>query len=240
MMAIDNELASDNAKKLFNTITCNDFEVKKLYENEQLYYDFISVLGRYTVKDTLFKTNTPDKMKDIESWYNPTDEALALLLLENGIHRWIKKLDLKKQRNNQIWLVKLTKADNKSLPPYRYTQCSVGEGENEKHRNEGWGLYGITRYTELVKECKHFRTTAKFTSFSEKLLSSLKGPTLTLSQKRLKRKRDAESQIGCAEKLQQLFQMPELKVDFDINTSMPMISYEANNTLEGSEEDGHI
>ena len=242
MMTIDSELASDNAKELFKTLTSDKFEIENLYDNEHLYYAFISVLGRYTVKDTLFKTNTtPDKMKDIESWYNPKDEALALLLLENGIDRWIKKLELKRQRNEQIWLVKLTKSDIKTLPSYRYTQCSVLEGDNGKLRNDGWGLNGITRYTELVKQCQHFRTTTKFTSFSDKLLSSIKSTTLSLSQQRLKRKRDTQSQIGSAEKLQKLFDTPELKIDFGgPSTHMPMISFEENNNIDMPEEDGRV
>ena len=101
-MTIDSELASENAKKLFETITDDKFDIKLLYEDEHLYYAFISVFGRYTVKDTLFRANTQDNIADIESWYNPKDEALALLLLENGIQRWIKKLELKKNAINSL------------------------------------------------------------------------------------------------------------------------------------------
>ena len=239
-MTIDSELASENAKKLFETITDDKFDIKLLYEDEHLYYAFISVFGRYTVKDTLFRANTQDNIADIESWYNPKDEALALLLLENGIQRWIKKLELKKKRNKLIWLVKLTNEDNKTLPPYRYTQCSVGEGENGKHKNDGWGLKGITRYAELVKECEHFRTTTQFTTFTSNLLSNLRSPTLSQSQYRLKRRRDAQSEIGSAEKLQKLFERPELKVNFGPSTPIPTDSHENMYNPVGDEPDGQV
>jgi hypothetical protein len=79
----------------------------------------------------------------------PSDEALALLLLENSEYRWNQEFERKKKGED---------VNEDHLPPTMYT--SLGQNKQQKgftRKYGGWSQAGIHRFNELVKKVRDDR-----------------------------------------------------------------------------------
>ena len=160
MMVRINGKSNSQTDLLFDKITKPNFSINELHEDIELYYAFISILGRYVVKDSIYRANHPSSPSEIDKWFNAKDEALAMVLFENGIDRWNVEIRKKMEQNkNSFWLVELTKAEEQKLPPYKYTQKTKPVGSI---MNDGWGYDGISRFITLLQKCESFRNKPVF------------------------------------------------------------------------------
>lgn len=74
-----------------------------------------------------------------------SDEAMALLLLENSSSRWNREFELKEERGEKVEIFE------EDLPPTKYT--SAGYNKQQKgftKRNKGWKQAGIDRFNEIL------------------------------------------------------------------------------------------
>lgn len=201
--------------KLLEYLMKDTFEIEDIYDNESLYYAFISIMGRYVVKDTTYRANLPTTIDDFERWFNERDEALAFLLLEHGLNRWKEEIKMKKDNNPEtFWLEKLSKEEERNLPPYKYTQKKNSKSEG-LFLNDGWGNEGINRFVDLLTVCENFRRTAKFNKFSNKIIESIRTPTTGLNRKKRLREEAAKEEWDNATKMKALFQKKAFQNTFD-------------------------
>jgi hypothetical protein len=82
----------------------------------------------------------------------PSDEALALLLIENSIHRWTREFEIREVKGEQHQI----KEDE--LVPSKFT--SSGSNKRQKgltKRYKGWTQAGIQRFNVLLDQVKEDR-----------------------------------------------------------------------------------
>ena len=165
---------SDLKKKLFDCLENDIVNPNSYHDDPELYYTFISLLGKKVVRDVAFKSNIPHNSKHFDKWFNPRDEALAFLLLENGLERWKAEIEAQKEVDKEdCWNVKLSKSEEKHLPPYRFTQRSLDQDEDDIGKgliNDSWGLEGISQYRILLNECAAFRKKKEFKVFADQVI----------------------------------------------------------------------
>ena len=219
MISITNQKSNKHTDTLFAQITKPDFSINAFHEDKDLYYAFISILGRYVVKDTIYRGNQPTAPKHVDTWFNAKDEAIALVLFENGIDRWNAEINYKKEQRDSFWLVELDKEAERTLPPYKYTQKNKKAGSV---MNDGWGYEGISRYITILQKVEAFRKTPLFLTFSENIITSMRSGTQKRGNHKRKRQQDALREVEEAKKLAKLFNSKAMHKRFDI-------SFDANN-----------
>ena len=222
MIAIANHKSQKHTDTLFAQITKPDFSINAFHEDKQLYYAFISILGRYVVKDTIYRGNQPTAPNNVDNWFNVKDEAIALVLFENGIDRWNAEIKYKKAKRDSFWLVELDKEAERTLPPYKYTQKNKKTGSV---MNDGWGYEGISRYITILQKVEAFRKTPLFLTFSEHIITSMRSGTQNRGNHKRKRQQDALRELEEAKKLAKLFNSKAMHPRFDIpydDNTMPI------------------
>ena len=213
MIAIANHKSQKHTDTLFAQITKPDFSINAFHEDKQLYYAFISILGRYVVKDTIYRGNQPTAPNNVDNWFNVKDEAIALVLFENGIDRWNAEIKYKKAQRDLFWLVELDKEAERTLPPYKYTQRNKKAGSV---MNDGWGYEGISRYITILQKVESFRKTPLFLTFSENIITSMRSGTQNRGNLKRKRQQDALKEVEEAKKLAGLFNSQAMHAKFHI------------------------
>ena len=216
---VQNQEVSPMKRKLFETLEKNIVSPDDYHSDAELYYAFLSVLGRKVMRDSAFKSNVPDNKKDFEDWFNARDEAMAFLLLGNGLERWNAEIDLLRQKSvsNMFWNEKIDKEDEKNLPVYKYTQRKVSNEDNESSiQNDGWKLEGITTYRDFLKQINAFRDSDSFTSFAQQVINlandNLDGKSI---RKRKKIQSSTTNDIENNKRLRQLLDEEEMNFKFD-------------------------
>ena len=224
MVARVNDKSNTQTDLLFDEITKPRFDIDAFHEDKDLYYAFISILGRYVIKDSTYRANHPSASAEIENWFNAKDEAIAMVLFENGVERWNAEIRKKMETNkNSFWLVELNKADEKNLPPYKYTQRNKTIGSV---MNDGWGYDGISRYITILQKCESFRKTPEFVEFSDNIVNSVRTSTQKRSNEKRKRYSHAEKELENSKKLADLFKSHQMNSRFDhatLGTALPFL-----------------
>jgi len=94
----------------------------------------------------------------------PSDEALALLLLENSLLRWTAEFD-------KVGRGEVVTKDDKQLPKPLYTSSNNHRGELKgfTRRYGGWSDQGIARFNELYKMVRDDRV--KHSSWFDEIMA---------------------------------------------------------------------
>src|SRR5207244_845227 len=102
--------------------------------NNLIYYDFIEFFLSAVVGKKKYKAKTCHYL--LSSYASVSDEAFAILVLENNIDTW---LDMAKR--------KITKGSN---VPRKFTNGGSSKGEVAScQHNKGWLKQGLDRFNEL-------------------------------------------------------------------------------------------
>ena len=104
-------------------------------DNEDLLYIFYVCCVSRSVRKR--KWNESSQTKKLSSFVDPSDEAFAMLVLENNVLKWIDEL-----QNGEV-------IDGSAIRMSLYTQ-------SEKGRK--WSTDGIMRFIELWKVCNEYRS----------------------------------------------------------------------------------
>ena len=217
---IHNREADAMKKKLFGMLEKNIVTPDDYHSDAELYYAFISVLGRKVMRDSAFKTNIPDNKDNFKHWFNARDEAMAFLLLDNGMERWNAEIDLLKQKSetDMFWTEKIDKNDEKKLPLYKYTQRKIpSEEESESSiQNDGWKLEGISMYKEFLKKINKFRHSDSFGTFADTVINLAKEnfDGKSIRKRKLMHASD-ENEIEKNKKLRELLEEEDMNFKFD-------------------------
>ena len=140
----------------------------------ETYVSFLAYIGRHVVRDKHFKSLTHNTSpRDVNDWFTPQDEAIAITIFENGRERWKADFNLRMEEcgSNPAFVTKSKLPKNKihQLPPQKYTETR----KNGRNEPSGWGHMGMKRYCELVQKCKDFHNIEKFVDFSKYTIDCL-------------------------------------------------------------------
>lgn len=124
-------------RKIHDILKCKDDTVLQVYATKVLPF----AVGKQ-------KWNTCSKMVDYYRFVTTSDEAFAMILLENGAPRWLDQL-------------KEEKKSRKDLQNTRYTQ-----GDLITNKAPGWSDEGIERYVSLMGDVSRNQ---KNTNFKQRL-----------------------------------------------------------------------
>ena len=176
-------------------------------------------MGKKVVRDVAFKSNIPQNSKNFDTWFNAKDEALAFLLLENGLERWKAEIEEQKKVNKEdCWNVKLSKSEEKNLPPYKYTQRSLDQDDDDIGKgliNDSWGLEGISQFLTLLKECSEFRKKKEFKNFADQVIAlATKDSGTQVLRKRKMISEDINEEIKRTKELRDLFSESDMIYQF--------------------------
>jgi hypothetical protein len=153
----------------------------KMYE---IFFDnFLPCVIKKSVFDRQVCVATNDK-----TLCTVSDEAFALLLLENSFDRW---LDIYRLRKGQVTPKRGQKRrEFESDVPTKYTKGGFVYNQTDKNNDpKGWNASGIKRYNELFEIVRKDRKTHK--TFTVKWLAKRRAKLLEVVQTR-KRKRPQE------------------------------------------------
>ena len=123
--------------RIHDILNCNDDAILQVYATKILPF----AVGKQ-------KWNTCSKMVDYYRFVTTSDEAFAMILLENGATRWLDKLKEPTKRR-------------KDLEHTRYTQ-----GDILTNKAPGWSHEGIERYVMLMGDVSRNQ---KNTDFKKRL-----------------------------------------------------------------------
>ena len=105
----------------------------ELGDNDLLYLFYTNCVSQSVGKR---KWNQHSKTRQLSSFVSPTDEAFAMLVIENNVAKWMNELRFGKNRNETY--------QYKSL----YTEGKTGRQ---------WNQAGKKRFVYLLKICKEYR-----------------------------------------------------------------------------------
>ena len=123
----------------------------KLRKDKDMYTTFFTRFIQAVVGPELFRQRIQDTQKDNEATLLCTvsDEAFALLLIENNRDRWTDIYDKHKgippQRRGDR-----TKQIDSDIAP-KYTHGGIRYSQNTNKKSKGWNHEGIKRYNELFQ-----------------------------------------------------------------------------------------
>ena len=127
---------NDEGKALLNK------EYRK-FGKEEFEYFIIHLLSRTQPKRTKYNKHTRP-IRSISECFTPSDEAFALLVLDNELQVWEQQLQLERDGKRTIKEMRLGK---------KYTKGYT----NKKGATCGWSRDGITYYNKLRTEIRKIR-----------------------------------------------------------------------------------
>ena len=113
------------------------------FGKEEFEYFLIHLLSRTQPKRTKYNKNTRP-IKSISECFTPSDEAFALLVLDNELHVWEQQLQLERDGKKTIKEMRLGKKYTKGYTNRRGATC-------------GWSRDGMTYYNKLRTEIRKIR-----------------------------------------------------------------------------------
>jgi hypothetical protein len=137
-------------------------QLLKLHEGGEAYHLFLSKLVRRVVGKSRWSNNSTKKL--VSQYVTKSDEAYALLNVENQYDRW-----------TIFWENDSREEEDKvELPGAMYTNCGQsGGGKGTNKKNDGWSTAGMNRFNELHKKITEDRKRASREIFEEKLRADL-------------------------------------------------------------------
>jgi hypothetical protein len=108
---------------------------------DKLYFDFFDKFVKHVVGVANFKSSSTSKY--VSSFVKISDEAFALLVLENCETRWRDML---------------RRGVTKSKLPCKYTDGGLSLNNGRSRTHKGWSNAGLTRYNELFREVRSDRS----------------------------------------------------------------------------------
>ena len=222
------EKSDDNTKTFIDEIFEDNFDVHKFHRDKETYVSFLTYVGKHVVKLKHFKalvSTQNTSARDVNEWFTPQDEALAIVLFENGIERW--KCDFNFRLTNAeenpaaVTRTTLTNEQRQKIPQHRYTDRS----KRKNNLMKGWDVTGMIRYSELVKIVQTFRLTDAYVHFSKHAVDLLQNRKLQRSLKRKSQNHCAEMEAENARKLRTLFADDSMKINFPDNNELMQTTF---------------
>ena len=113
------------------------------FGKEEFEYFVIHLLSRTQPKRTKYNKNTRP-IKSISECFTPSDEAFALLVLDNELHVWEQQLELERYGKRTIKEMRLEKKYTKGYTSKKGATC-------------GWSRNGMNIYNKLRTEIRNLR-----------------------------------------------------------------------------------
>ena len=113
------------------------------FGKEEFEYFIIHLLSRTQPKRTKYNKHTRP-IRSISECFTPSDEAFALLVLDNELHVWEQQLQLERDGKKTIKEMRLGKKYTKGYTNRRGATC-------------GWSRDGMTYYNKLRTEIRKIR-----------------------------------------------------------------------------------
>ncbi len=173
-------------------------EIKKLNErwqqgrkNKKIYTIFFDHFLPCVIKKTVFDRQVSVATND-STLCTVSDEAFALLLLENSYSRW---LDIYQLQKGEVTPKRGQKRrEFESDVPTKYTKGGIVYDKTVKNNDpKGWSAEGIQRYNELYDKVKKDRKANK--SFTKNWLKKRKDGLLDATQTRKRRRPQPQARI---------------------------------------------
>jgi hypothetical protein len=141
--------ACNGIKKM--TLTMSDILLLR-QDNSGIYFDFIEYFVSAVVGKTFYKVNKCQKL--LSEFTTISDEALAILILENNFDTWCDMATKNITKNSLV------------LPKYTNGGTSTGENASTR-RYQGWSNEGIKRFNEYHQLVKTDRESSHARLFEE-------------------------------------------------------------------------
>jgi hypothetical protein len=136
-----------------------------------VYKDFVSFFVSGVVGIRHFDRNkTTSKYS---SYVTISDEAFAVLSLENNWDRWSAMARDEEWRESEV-ATKWTTSREKKVKRNEYGERMDDEETPQATRYRGWSCHGISRYNQLFNEIREKRATKSFEQFEDYLLCEFK------------------------------------------------------------------
>ena len=125
-----------------------------LRRRPKLYGQFCGTFLRCVVGDSVWRGN--HLHKPLGDFVTPSDEAFALLLIENSYERWIDMWENDNKKTSDV--------------PAKYTNAGVSNKDGRTRKYCGWSKPGVTRFNELNLAVG--RSRQAFPTFDKDLLTA--------------------------------------------------------------------
>ena len=154
-------------------VTPNSLADRFQQEDYPVYKDFISYYVSGVVGIRRFERNKCHAK--YSSYVTISDEAFAVLTLENNWDRWSSMAKSKAWRDSDVATKWTTTKDRRKHAAGTGDQnktptLSANDGVPQARRYRGWSAQGIARYNQLFNEIKVERTKQSFLEFEEYLI----------------------------------------------------------------------
>jgi hypothetical protein len=150
--------------------------LKTRFEEDKypVYKDFVQFFVSGVVGIRLF-----DKQKCMarySTYVTVSDEAFAVLTLENNSSRWASMAELDEWKDSHVSSKWTTSREKRKTQTEGHNNNSDKENENKADKSEarsyrGWSAQGIARYNQLFQEIKWQRQTPEFQVFETYLMN---------------------------------------------------------------------
>jgi hypothetical protein len=136
-------------------------EFLKLHEGGETYTVFITEIVKRVVGESVWSKNCTKKL--VSEFVTKSDEAFALVTIENHYDRW------------SYMYAQKDKTDKDRTAPYAlYTNCGNTKGGNGTNRKyDGWSREGLDRFNKLHQLVTEDRTRASRVKFEEGIRAEL-------------------------------------------------------------------
>ena len=152
----------------FTDIDIRPDTIEDRHTEFNMYIDFVQFYVSGVIGLRYFEKHKCQKL--YRNYVTVSDEAFAILTIENNWDRWIAMAGTEEWKTSPVptkWTVTRTKADNAKQ---KATTTGSQNSEPTARRFRGWSSEGIQRYNQLFDEIKAERQTGRAKRFEEKLL----------------------------------------------------------------------
>jgi hypothetical protein len=159
--------------------TMDDF--LKLHKGGNAYGLFVTQFVRRVVGDAIWKKTASKKL--ISAFVTKSDEAFALLTIENQYERWSYMYENHDNADKE-----------RNAPPALYTnsgKIAGGRGTNRKH--DGWSRDGLDRFNMLHELVTRDRARGSRVKFEEEIREEIKEEEM---QRKIRRKAEMEDPLN--------------------------------------------
>lgn len=139
--------------KLMDLVQDDKIDIKKLYDDIDLYFLFHRVCVMSVFSKEKWKKNRCSS--HFTTYTDASDEAIALLILDNNSRRWKDIHQTQSEGNNDI--------SDCSMP--KYTEANKGKHNDvsddnngcSRFKGKGWSLEGRNKYFETLEAIEDYR-----------------------------------------------------------------------------------
>jgi hypothetical protein len=128
--------------------------------------------------------------KTYSSYVTISDEAFAILSIENNWDRWMAMAKAQAWKTSPVPTKWTVTRDKTSTPAKRGNAILGQENQPQARRYRGWSAQGINRYNQLFDQIRTKREAPSFAHFEDKLLLHFQKQAESSSKKIKKQRRE--------------------------------------------------